>query len=52
MIQVPRGMSIMEVMIYRSDKSIVNRTYQRKVSLVYKRKQALVDSVLNKYLYH
>lgn len=35
--------------IYRSDKFIVNRTYQRKLVWSIKEKQALVDSVLNKY---
>ena len=50
MIQAPRGMSIMEAYeIYRSDKFIVNRTYQRKLVWSIKEKQALVDSVLNKY---
>lgn len=50
MIQAPRGMSIMEAYeIYRNNRFIVNRVYQRKLVWSVKEKQALVDSVLNKF---
>lgn len=50
MIESPRGMSIMEAYeLYRKDKLIVNRKYQRKLVWTIKEKQALIDSVLCKY---
>lgn len=50
MIQPPRGMSIMEAYeLYRKDKLIVNRRYQRKLVWTILEKQELVDSVLCKY---
>ena len=50
MIEPPRGMSIMEAYeLYRKDKFIVNRKYQRKLVWTVKEKQALIDSVLCKY---
>jgi hypothetical protein len=50
MIQPPRGMSIMEAYeLYRKNKLIVNRRYQRKLVWTVKEKQELIDSILCKY---
>lgn len=50
MIQPPRGMSIMEAYeLYRKDRLIVNRRYQRKLVWTTDEKQELVNSVLCKY---
>lgn len=46
----PRGMSIQEAYrIYREDKLIVNRKYQRKLVWDLSEKQSLVDSILKDY---
>jgi len=50
MIQPPRGMSVGEAYeLYRKDKLIVNRRYQRKLVWTTQEKQELIDSVLCKY---
>jgi hypothetical protein len=50
MIQPPRGMSIGEAYeLYRKDKLIVNRRYQRKLVWTIQEKQELIDSILCKY---
>jgi hypothetical protein len=46
----PRGMSIQEAYrLYREDKLVVNRKYQRKLVWTLEEKQKLVDSILNDY---
>lgn len=46
----PRGMSVQEAYrIYREDKLIVNRKYQRKLVWDLSEKQSLVDSILKDY---
>ena len=50
MIESPKGMSIMEAYeLYRKDKLIVNRRYQRKLVWSQPEKQSLIDSILLKY---
>ena len=46
----PRGMSIQEAYrLYREDKLVVNRKYQRKLVWTLEEKQKLIDSILNDY---
>jgi len=46
----PRGMSVMEVYrLYRSNRLIVNRKYQRKLVWVLDEKVALIESILKEY---
>jgi hypothetical protein len=46
----PRGMSVQEAYrLYRDDKLIVNRKYQRKLVWTIDEKQRLIDSILNDY---
>lgn len=46
----PRGMSVQEAYrLYRDDKLIVNRKYQRKLVWTLAEKKSLIDSVLNDY---
>ena len=46
----PRGMSVQEAYrIYRDDKFIVNRKYQRKLVWTLAEKQSLIDSIFNDY---
>jgi hypothetical protein len=46
----PRGMSIQEAYrLYRDDKLVVNRKYQRKLVWTQEEKQSLIDSILNDY---
>jgi len=43
----PRGMSIQEAYrLYRDDKLIVNRKYQRKLVWTVEEKRSLIDSIL------
>jgi len=50
MIESPRGMTIMEAYeLYRSNKLIINRRYQRKLVWSQKEKKALIDSILKQY---
>lgn len=46
----PRGMSVQEAYrLYREEKLIVNRKYQRKLVWDLSEKQTLIDSILNDY---
>lgn len=46
----PRGMSVQEAYrLYRDDKLMVNRKYQRKLVWTLEEKQSLIDSILNDY---
>jgi hypothetical protein len=46
----PRGMSVMEVYrIYRNNRLIVNRKYQRKLVWILEEKMALIESILKEY---
>jgi len=50
MIESPKGMSIMEAYeLYRNDKLLVNRRYQRKLVWSLEEKQNLIGSILLKY---
>lgn len=50
MIESPRGMTIMEAYeLYRNDKLIINRRYQRKLVWSQQEKKALIDSILKQY---
>lgn len=46
----PRGMSVQEAYrLYRDEKLMVNRKYQRKLVWTLEEKQSLIDSILNDY---
>lgn len=50
MIQSPRGMTIMEAYeLFRKNKLLVNRRYQRKLVWTIQEKQNLVESIIKKY---
>jgi uncharacterized protein with ParB-like and HNH nuclease domain len=50
MIESPRGMTIMEAYeLYRNDKLIINRRYQRKLVWSQQEKKSLIDSILKQY---
>lgn len=46
----PRGMSVQEAYrLYRDDKLVVNRKYQRKLVWTQEEKESLIDSIVNDY---